>query len=561
MLLFFGVLARATAADAPTPQNPIQLENSQAGTTAWQAQTGGDIAVYGTQITAAPGDEVDFHVSTANRYRLMVYRLGWYGGDGARQMACVPSCGTDEQGTSQPQPGDPPALPTDPPIRANWPVTDVLRTGADWTSGYYLAEAVLTSGPNAGQVATTYFILHPPAGAVGSPILAEVPVNTWEAYNHWGGKSLYDHLGPRAYRVSFERPFDDTAQSPLWWEIQLVRFLEREGYDVSYQTDLDTDADPGSLLRHRVVMVAGHDEYWTKAMRDAFDNALAAGTNLAFMGANEAYWHMEYQDSRQTMFAYKSLDDPNPVLEQKTALWRQIGRPDCALTGVATNSVNPAPRALDYAVTPEGASDMWMQNTGFNAGDTVTAVVGREHDVLNVDPTSCAHPGLVDLFHYDGEGVDQNADAVKFTAPSGARVFASGAMSFSWGLDDYRADGQLVRTPPGGNGNGSSDSRLQQFVRNMLDDLTRPAPPKSVSVSQDGALLNVSVVPSADPRVQGFVAALKKTTGGWRLICRGALSCSGRAPRHAGIYSIAAGFVDKWDRRSAAVRTKISVQP
>jgi hypothetical protein len=102
-------------------------------------------------------------------------------------------------------------------------------------------------------------------------------------------------------RVSFERPFGYLAQSPFWWEIQLVRFLEREGYDVSYQTDLDTDADPSSLLRHRLVMVAGHDEYWTTGIRGAFDTALADGTNLAFMGANEGYWHVDYQDDDQTI--------------------------------------------------------------------------------------------------------------------------------------------------------------------------------------------------------------------------------------------------------------------
>ncbi|HVH52036.1 MAG TPA: N,N-dimethylformamidase beta subunit family domain-containing protein [Gaiellaceae bacterium] len=561
MLLFFGALTHATAANAPTLQNPIALENAQPGTNAWQAHVGGDIAVYATQITAAPGDELDFHVSTANRYRLVIYRLGWYGGAGARQMTCVPSCRTDEQGTSQPQPGAPTAQPTDPPIRANWPVTDVVRTGSDWTSGYYLAEAVLTTGPQAGLVATTYFIVHPTATAVGSAILVQVPVNTWEAYNHWGGKSLYDSLGPRMYRVSFERPFDDQAQSPLWWEIQDVRFLEREGYDISYQTDLDTDRDPASLLRHRLVMVLGHDEYWTRSMRDAFDSALAQGTNLAFMGANEGYWHIEYQDNGQTIFGYKSLFDPNPVLEQKTALWRQIGRPDCELTGVSTISVTTAPRSLDYTVPPSGAGDAWFANTGLAAGETVSSVVGREHDVLNPSPVSCQHPGLVVLFHYNGGGVDQDADAVKFMAPSGARVFAAGAMSFSWGLDDYRADGTLVRPPPGGSA-GTSDSRLQQFMRNALDDLTRPAAPPALTATTDGDVMTVSVAPSTDPRVDGFVAALQRPNGRWRLICRAivATSCTGLPPRQPGVYTVAAATVDIWHRRSAATRIVFTYQ-
>ena len=113
----------------------------------------------------------------------------------------------------------------------------------------------------------------------------------------------------------------------MWWEIQLVRFLEREGYDVSYQTDVDTDLDGSSLLRHRLVMVAGHDEYWSGAMRDAFDAALAAGTNLAFMGSNDGYWQVKYADGDRTIVSAKSLSDPNPVLAQKTAMFREIGGP------------------------------------------------------------------------------------------------------------------------------------------------------------------------------------------------------------------------------------------
>jgi hypothetical protein len=270
-----------------------------------------------------------------------------------------------------------------------------------------------------------------PERPVGSSILVQVPVNTWEAYNRWGGKSLYDFYGPRAYRVSFDRPFGDMAQTPMWWEIQLVRFLEREGYDVSYQTDLDTDRNPGSLLRHRAVLVAGHDEYWTSGIREAFDAALAEGTNLAFMGSNDGYWRIKYADDRRTIFGYKSLYDPVQALADKTAMFREIGSPECMLMGVLHQFLVVQPDALDYAVTDAGAADAWLAGTGFAPGDTITGVVGREHDVINPFPASCFHPGLTVLFHYDGHGIDQNGDAVRFTAPSGTRVFASGAQQFA----------------------------------------------------------------------------------------------------------------------------------
>ena len=554
-MLLCGAFAHAVAA---APLNAVQLENMQTGTTDWQQRLGGDIAVYGTQLAAAPGDAVALHVSTAYRYRIVVYRLGWYGGAGARQMLCLPACDGDEQGQAQRPPGPPPRAPLDPPIRAGWPVTDTVQTDPSWTSGYYLVEARLTTGPWAGRVATTFFILHQAPSTVFLPsrILVQVPVNTWEAYNSWGGRSLYDLTGPRMYRVSFQRPFGDFAQSPFWWEIQLVRFLEREGYDVSYQTDLDTDADPTSLLRHRLVVVAGHDEYWTKGIREAFDTAVAAGTNVAFMGANEGYWRVRYEDNGQTIFAYKSLYDPAPNLADKTAMFREIGSPECQLEGDQFQSLAPIPALLNYTVTRDGAADPWLAGTGLNSGDTLVGAVSREHDKVNPYPASCFHPGLKSLFHYDGHGVDQDGDATRFTAPSGARLFSSGSFQFNWLLDGWRSDGTIGPVPPTDPWHGvSEDPRVQQFMRNALDDLTRPAAPANLTVSVVGSTLSVSIS-NNDPRVRGFVAGIR-AGGQWVVLCRrpGVFSCAVAGPPPGGPYVVGAFVVDQWGRRSTAAFT------
>ena len=524
--------------------NPVQAENARPGTTAWQQRLGGDIEIYGTQIGVAPGEKVDFHVSTAYRYRIVVYRLGWYDGAGGRQAACLPGCAIDEQGREQPQSG--------PPSQAGWPVTDVLQTDTTWTSGYYLVEAVLTSGPWLGRVATTYVIVRAGTASPGSQILVQVPVNTWEAYNGWGGTSLYDFAGPRSTLVSFERPFGVMAQTPLWWEIQLVRFLEREGYDVSYQTDVDTDADPASLLSHRLVMVAGHDEYWTGATRDAFDGALAAGTNLAFMGANEGYWHVRYLDGGQTIFSYKSLSDPNPVLAEKTAMFREIGRPECMIEGDQLQSLAPIPKMLSYTVTADGAADPWLAGTGLRPGDTILGAVSREHDKVNPYPMSCFHPGLKSLFHYDGHGVDEDGDAVRFTAPSGARVFAAGSLQFSWTLDDWRSDGTLGPQPPIEPWHGVPvDPRMQQFRRNALRDLLGPAAPSGLAAVRGADSVHVSLSPSRDPRALGFVAAAR-VRGRWVRLCHGVSSCAGRLPPGTGPVPVGTVMVDLWRSHSAA---------
>jgi hypothetical protein len=540
--LLCGVLSPAAGASS-APPNAIQRENALPGTTAWQIHAIGNVDLYASPISAAVGDDVPLFVSTGERYRVLVYRLGWYGGAGARLAACLPACDQYEQGTAQQQQGGLAGG------AAGWRMTDLLHTASDWTSGYYLAEALTASG----GAATTFFVLHEPVStATPSQVVVQVPVNTWQAYNTWGGASLYNVLGPRSTAVSFDRPLGYLAQSPFWWEIQLVRFLEREGYDVSYQTDVDTDADPGSLLRHRLVIVAGHDEYWSNAMRDAFDNALAQGTNLAFLGSNDAYWNLRYADNRHTIISAKSMYDPNPVLHDKTAMFREIGRPECMIMGVQHAWFGTAPRALDYTVPVQSAGDTWFAGTGFEAGSTVADVVGREHDVLNPFPDSCIHPGLTVLFHYDGAGVDQNADAVRFTAPSGARVFASGAQQFSWGLDGWRSDGSLFPAPPVDTGVGvPADPRLQQFMRNALNDLTRPAPPAGLSVVASGDTVHLAIAQPNDPRVIGFGAYVRGPTR-WIRICKGMISCDAQLPAPGRRMRIVTIAIDRWHRTSAA---------
>jgi hypothetical protein len=545
VLLICG--AQPCVATAATTPNPIVVENAKPGTTAWQGRLYGGIELYPTEISAAPGDEIHLHVSTNNRYRIVVYRLGWYGGTGARQVACLPSCTSDEQGRWQTG-ADPPSVQ---PARANWAVTDTLQTGADWVSGYYLVEAVATSSSPIPLVGTAYFILREPELAQPSQILVQVPVNTWEAYNDWGGRSLYNFISDRAYAVSFERPFDNQAPSPLWWEIQTVRFLEREGYDVSYQTDVDTDADPESLQLHRLVIDNGHDEYWTLATRAAFDAALAEGTNLAFMSSNDAYWNIEYRDDRQTIFSYKSTYDPNPDPTKKTAMFREIGDPECLLIGVQHDDIRVLSHPLDYTVTAVGAADPWLKGTGLNAGDVIAGVVGREHDTLTGYP-GCLHPGETVLFHYDGQGVDINADATRYTAPSGARVFASGAQEFSWALDSYRTDDIFApRVPVGADRSAVVDSRVQQFMRNALDDLTRPAPPAALLLSRAPGGVRIRTGKPLDPRVVGRLVYRVRNQDPAVLVCQGFVRCVVPRVTAPGKYHFEVDYVDTWGRTSA----------
>ena len=275
--------------------NAIQAENALAGTTAWELPGGTpthipaastQIEGYTSQSSVQPGDALTLHVSTtpAASYRIEIYRLGWYQGLGGRSIACLPVCGGSEPGVQQPIPAPDPNTGY---LDAGWPVTDSITVGSTWTSGYYIAKLILTSGPYAHAASNVPFIVRASPG-VSSAILVQAGVNTWQAYNSWGGKSLYAFNSSSsnvpssqtnaAAQVSFNRPPLGTAQDPFQYDYDIIRFLEKNGYDVSYQADTDTDQNPSSLLPHKLDIVAGHDEYWTKAMRDAWDTAQTSGS-------------------------------------------------------------------------------------------------------------------------------------------------------------------------------------------------------------------------------------------------------------------------------------------
>jgi len=450
----------SSIAAAALPSNPVTAENALPGTMDWQSPeaTASAIEGYTSQVSAAPGDTVGLHVSTnpAASYRVEVYRLGWYAGAGARLMTCVPSCSTDEAGSARSAPAPDPVTGE---VDAGWPVTDSFPVPSSWTSGYYVARLRLTSGPQAGSASSVYFIVRAAPGR-NAAILVEAPVNTWEAYNGWGGESLYSGLngGPPAVKVSFNRP--GYGQSPLVWEYPTLRFLEREGYDVSYTTNYDLAVDPAELLHHKLIISVGHDEYWTKAMRDNLTAARDAGVNLAFLGGNDMYWQARYEDNGRTLVEYRSLaGDPDPDPATKTVRWTQLSppNPQCTLVGLddlgGIRVAGEPPR--DYSIVTSALGDPWMANTEFEAGATLPDLVGYEWDAIE---PGCATPPLTRFFHYTGSPA--NADSTRYTAPSGASVYATGTVQFAWGLDGW------------GGHDAPPDPRIQQFIRNALAAMT-----------------------------------------------------------------------------------------
>src|ERR1700737_3134659 len=147
-------------------------------------------------------------------------------------------------------------------------------------------------------------------------------VATWQAYNLWGGYSLYQGsngaYATRSYEVSFARPYDDGgAEKFLVYERAAVTLAERLRLPVAYTTGLDVHQDPKVLDGARAVFSLGHDEYWTPEQRQYVTQARDAGVNLAFLGANTCYRRIRFGASptgaNRTVLCYKTAYQEDPL--------------------------------------------------------------------------------------------------------------------------------------------------------------------------------------------------------------------------------------------------------
>jgi N,N-dimethylformamidase beta subunit-like protein len=253
----------------------------------------------------------------------------------------------------------------------------------------------------------------------------------------------------------------------MQWDYQLIRFLESKGYDLSYATDVDTAQGLDAPGARRLVIVAGHSEYWSKEIRDALDGAQASGTNMAFMGANTGYWQMRYANNYRAILEYRSASaDPSPNPATKTTRFGSLNpsRPECLLEGVQDlvgvhDGLGSQPSNRDYHVAPAALTNPWFAGSGLTASSVLTGLVGYEWDTAN--QPGCPHVQI--LFTWTGTNVyrqSSEADAATFTAASGARVFAAGSFQYTWGLDNYAHSTTPV------------SPQLQTFTQNMLNNLS-----------------------------------------------------------------------------------------
>jgi hypothetical protein len=453
--LVAGCLLAGTAAAAPPIIGPLDYTTVRSSAPWWSVpNASGAIELYGSRLSVTPGQRVDLFVNSVGgvRYELRLWRLDGSLG-GATRLACGARC-LGRAGVQQPAAT---IAPITNEIRAPWAATERLVVGRDWPSGYFLVQAVLTEGPQAGSGAFTPLIVKRAARAAPAKILLEIPMSTAAAYNEWGGLSAYT-VAAWSDVVSLDRPFNNGL---LGGEYGLLGFLMRNGFDFDVQSDLDTAVDPTSLLDYRLVLVGGHDEYWTQSTSDAFYEAKKRGVNLGFFGANIGYWRTRLENDGRSIAIYKrAARDPLGV----TGYYRDT-HPECQLLGVQHQAglLDWQPGA--YTVDPAGARHKWMRGTGLRAGDVLPGLASVEVDTMpnwqELIGETCPSRPVTILFRRDmgGETLG-DARAVTYVARSGARIFSAGSLNFVAGID--RLGPRIAGTKP------VADPRLEKFVLNML---------------------------------------------------------------------------------------------
>ena len=523
--MFMATVLVATLFTATTPAvaatgcggavNAIVCENALPGTspTVWDISGSGDPTIQGfsTDISVNVGATVKFKVLTpARAYTIDIYRTGWYQGLGARQVASV--------GPTSILPQTQPACLSDSATGlfdcGNWAESASWSVPADAVSGVYFA--LLTRTDTGGQSHITFVVRNE---ASRSAVLFQTSDTTWQAYNNYGGSSLYEG-GPvgRGYKVSYNRPFNTRGVSggrDFYFanEYPLVRFMEKNGYDVSYFSGVDTSRLGSALLNHKVFLSVGHDEYWSGAQRANVEAARDAGVNLQFLTGNEAYWRIRYEPSvaeatpYRTMVSYKETKanakiDPSP---EWTGTWRDPrfasqtnggGLPENALSGTLYQ-VNFSDLAVTVSAA-EGKNRLWRNTslTTLSAGTTAALAphtIGYESNEdldngfrpagqIRLSTTTGAVPQyLLDFGSTVAAGTTTH-HLTMYRADSGALVFSAGSIQWTWGLDQTH-DG----------GGAAADLRMQQAQVNLFADMG--AQPATLSTSLIAATMSTDTTP------------------------------------------------------------------
>ncbi|NJR39016.1 MAG: hypothetical protein HC781_09485 [Leptolyngbyaceae cyanobacterium CSU_1_4] len=360
-------------------------------------------------------------------------------------------------------------------VGCRWSPAYEFVVPSTWTSGVYIARFISSL-----EVTTDVLFVVKFARPSRSKILLQLAINTYQAYNNWGGKSLYSYNSTeqvQAREVSFDRPLNPESNFFIQWDIHFVRWVESNGFAVDYCTNVDLHAEPNLLNDYTLFLSIGHDEYWSKEMRDRVEAFIAQGGNVAFFGGNICWWQARLEQSNRTLVCYRDASqDPVRDRTRTTVRWRDqpVNRPEEQMTGVSFaqgafwSGENGDRPAVDYRVR---FPQHWVfegtgleYDAGFGAAENI---IGYETDAaefreirgvpvvtgVNGTPRNFIVLAFAALKDW-GIGLGQAGMATMGIYRNKGTVFTSGTVEWARGLQD-------------------SDSPVSQITRNVLTQLSR----------------------------------------------------------------------------------------
>ncbi len=472
------------AVPRPSAARPdlIRAENEKPGTTDWLLsnsrvdETGNRcpwIEGYCSRNRVRAGDTLEIMVSTnpPSPFVIDLFRLGYYGGKGGRHLDRLGPF----QGKVQPDPG----VGEERLRECAWEPATKIVIPSTWPSGVYLGK--LTADRDNLQSYVIFIVRDDRA----CDFLFQCSDTTWQAYNRWPSKwSLYDDGKKEGYwgpgvRVSWDRPYYMgnymVIRAPLslgsgeflMWEFPLAFWMEKEGYDVSYISDVDTHEDPQGLLRTKGWLSVGHDEYWSPDMFSNVKAAIAAGLNAAFFSGNTCDGVLVFYPGSHgvTNRVISRVGQWGPVDPRnfdhgfpEMANFKQNYPTEASLIGARTTF--PWWGVGDWTCTDE---QHWIfERTGMKNGDAIPSLVGWE---WHGDPADIPGLRVVAKAQTKGSLGAGTATATIYHGPKGNIVF--NASSCWWG-DGLSAPPGYLRPLTQAPTLKGPDPRVQRITANVL---------------------------------------------------------------------------------------------